>query len=281
MDILRRTTPKGFKVYDKAAGKARGVVSHGLLGKGGNVLCSEYFVQMDRDASCMWSTKDAPSLTEVVLQGKLRKVILTELEQLQLKPLFVETAKWFDEWRDVHAAIEDDPRPRFLPWMQTQVDMAAQEGTDVDIFGHQILGILRGPAVQAIQASRMWAYGLHICTVDCDQKFVTQDCVLKLDYWVNCVAHPNDPDPVVAQLPYVGKVVRILKVTFRAADYVLVKMDWFKTMWNADQTDMLRDSSGMYIVDPRNSIRSDRSEDEPFMLMSPKVEQVFLCEIPN
>lgn len=92
---------------------------------------------------------------------------------------------------------------------------------------------------------------------------------------------PKQAEPVLAQLPYVGKMERIVKVNFGTADHVLVKMKWFKIKMNADCTGMLRDSSGMYVVDPRSFMRNDWVSDEPFMLMSPKVEQVFLCEVPN
>lgn len=100
-------------------------------------------------------------------------------------------------------------------------------------------------------------------------------------YWVDCVAHANDTEPVVAQLSYIGRVDRIVRVTFGTAEYILLKMQWFATIMNADRTGMLKDSSGMYVVDERKYMRGVRVTDEPFMLVNPKVEQVFLSDIPN
>lgn len=59
----------------------------------------------------MWSTRDVASQTDIVLQGKLTKVVLTHVEQHQVRRLIVESAKCFDEWREVHAALEDEPKP--------------------------------------------------------------------------------------------------------------------------------------------------------------------------
>lgn len=85
----------------------------------------------------------------------------------------------------------------------------------------------------------------------------------------------------MAHLPYVGKVDRILKVDFGTAEYVLLKMKWFKPTMNAQRTGMLKDNCGMYVVDHRSEMRSDRAGNEPFLLVSPKIKQVFLCELPN
>lgn len=105
--------------------------------------------------------------------------------------------------------------------------------------------------------------------------------MLKRVYWVDCVAHANDTEPALTQLPYIGRVERIVKVMCGTDEYVLLKMRWFTTLMNAEHTGMLKDSSGMYIVNERRYMRSDRVTDKSLMLVSPKVEQVFLCDLPN
>lgn len=82
--------------------------------------------------------------------------------------------------------------------MQQQLASSREEGDDVDTFGHYVISMLTGPALQSVEAKKMWAFGIHIRTWTCDEKYVTQGCVLRLDYWVKCVAHRNDTAPVLA-----------------------------------------------------------------------------------
>lgn len=95
------------------------------------------------------------------------------------------------------------------------------------------------------------------------------------------MVYRNDFVSVMVYLLYVGKVDRILKVDFGTAEYVFLKMKWFKSIMNVQRIGMLKDNCGMYVVDYRSEMRSDRAGNEFFLFVSFKIKQVFLCELFN
>lgn len=69
--------------------------------------------------------------------------------------------------------------------------------------------------------------------------------------------------PVVARLPYIGRVERIVQVEVTAEPYVLLKMKLYKTLMNDQRTGMLKHTSGMCVVNAHSFMRIGRVQDEP------------------
>lgn len=176
---------KVMKTMIRQQAKPKGSLAMGYLAKENMFYCSEFFGQIDHNAACMWSMKDVSTMVDVVLQGQQSMVFLTSLEQVQIRQLLVQSAKCFGEWREMYDVIDDDTKPVFNEWMQQQVSLARDDGDEVEQFGHELISLLYWPALQAMEAKKMWAYSMHIRTTACDELYITQDNVLRLDYWWN------------------------------------------------------------------------------------------------
>ena len=60
----------------------------------------------------------------------------------------------------------------------------------------------------------MWAYGHHFRTEDVDDRHMTQDCAVEVDFNQFSCANHHDQDLIQGKLGYVGKIQDIIRVDF-------------------------------------------------------------------
>lgn len=165
--------------------------------------------------------------------------------------------------------------------MKAEIEAKRELRLEVELFGYDLISIMEGPTMQAIGYNKLWAYGNHFRTATYDVGLTTCDSLMKMDYWVECISHKKDKNPITANLPYVGIIDQILEVQYGLATPILLKVVWFNTPMNLKRTGMKKDNTGMFMVDGRSKKPSHMPQDEPYVLVTNKLEQVFLHDVPN
>lgn len=135
----------------------------------------------------------------------------------------------------------------FPEWLRVEV----QSEEENSIEGHpeeDVVQLSRPPSNRATKYRSMWAFGNHLRVVGVEAHLKTCDSGVAATFHRPCRAGLRDPNPVMADIEYVGHLEEIIELNYGGLCVVVLICSWVKANYRGNAATIKKDRWGFTVA---------------------------------